>query len=441
MSEQTVIPVHSPALPKGGGAIQGIGGSLGAIGSSGTASCQIPLPVSPGRGYAPSLALNYNSSQGNGVFGLGWKLSLATVSRRTHLGVPAYIDDDLFIGPGGEVLMPERNRETGAIVSTQKRCSDGTQQVEHTVVRYRPRIEDAFDLIEHWSSTKDKPGFWLIHNADGSQHLFGKTTLARRADPDEQSCVAEWLLEESINAHGEHIGYEYNAEPASQVGPADCRAQRYLGRVRYGNFKADSQLYSCKTDGFKDVRWHFELHFDYGERSPALDKKPAYLATKSSPVRSDPFSDFSYGFELRTQRLCQQILMFHYFPDESSMGAVPVLVRRTIIEYQTSPLSYSCLSAAMTQAYGESTDSYLPPLEFTYSSFALEPEVHRYKPFEALSRLNHQQHFQFVDLLGEGLPGVLHRTDKSWRYSQPMRDDAGGDLLGSSFFGPLCRSF
>ena len=133
-------------------------------------------------------------------------------------------------------------------------------------------------------------------------------------------------------------------------------------------------MYSCKTDGFKDVRWHFELHFDYGERSPALDKKPTYPATNSSPVRSDPFSDFSYGFELRTQRLCQQILMFHYFPDESSMGAVPVLVRRTVIEYQTSPLSYSCLSAAMTQAYGESTDSYLPPLEFTYSSFALEPE-------------------------------------------------------------------
>jgi hypothetical protein len=429
MSEQTVIPVHSPALPKGGGAISGIGDGLGAIGSSGSASCQIPLPMSPGRGYAPSLALSYNSSQGNGVFGLGWKLSLTTVSRRTHMGVPSYTEDDLFLGPGGEILMPERNRETGAIESIRQLCSDGTQQVEHSVVRYRPRIEAAFDLIEHWSSAGDKSGFWLIHKADGSRHLFGKTPLARRADPDEQSRVAEWLLEESMNAHGEHISYEYNADPASQAGPADCRAQRYPCRVRYGNFKADSQLYSCKTDGFKDVRWHFELHFDYGERSPALDKKPTYPVANSSPVRSDPFSDFSYGFELRTQRLCQQILMFHYFPDESSMGAERVLVRRTMIEYQTSPLSYSFLSAALTQAYGESSDSYLPPLEFTYSNFALEPEVHRYKPFEALSRLNHQQHFQFVDLLGEGLPGVLHRTDKSWRYSQPMRDDAGRDQV------------
>lgn len=427
MSEHAALPVTPPALPKGGGAIHSIGNGLGAIGSSGTASCEIPLPISPGRGYAPALALRYSSAQGNGVFGLGWTLSLPTVTRRTHAGVPAYTRDDLFIGPDGEVLMPERNRTTGVIESSQKLCSDGTRQVQHTVVRYRPRIETAFNLFEHWSCATDEPGFWLIYNADGTQHLFGKTPSARRADPDAPSHVGEWLLEESVNPHGEHIGYEYNADPTSTQGPADTRAQRYLGRVRYGNFAADYQLYLCKDGGLKDLRWHFEMCFDYGERSTALDEKAAYQTTKTSPLRSDPFSDFSYGFELRTQRLCQQILMFHYFPDETSMGPEPVLVRRTVIEYQTSPHSYSCLSAALNQAYGESTAELLPPLEFTYTDFTLKPEIQRFKPFEALSGLNHQQRFEFVDLLGEGLPGVLHRTDKSWRYSQPVRDDLGGD--------------
>lgn len=427
MSEYTALPVSPPALPKGGGAIQSSGNGLGAIGSSGTASCEIPLPVSPGRGYTPALALRYSSAQGNGVFGLGWKLPLPTISRRTLLGVPAYTRDDLFIGPDGEVLMPERNRTTGVIESSQKLCSDGTQQVAHTVVRYRPRIETAFNLIEHWSSPFDKPGFWLIHNADGSQHLFGKTPSARRADPDALSHMGEWLLEESINPHGEHIVYEYNADPASTQDPADSRAQRYLGRVRYGNFAADAQLYLCKDWGLNGVRWHFEVCFDYGERSTALDEKPAYRTTETSPVRSDPFSDFSYGFELRTRRLCRQVLMFHYFPDETSMGPEPVLVRRSVIEYQSSPHSYSCLSATLDQAYDKSTDGLHPPLEFTYTDFSLEPDVQRFEPFEALSGLNHQQRFQFVDLLGEGLPGVLHRTDNSWRYSQPVRDDLGGD--------------
>ncbi|MFJ7284869.1 SpvB/TcaC N-terminal domain-containing protein [Pseudomonas sp. NPDC099000] len=429
MSEHAALPVTPPALPKGGGAIQGIGNGLGAIGSSGTASCEIPLPVSFGRGYAPALALRYSSAQGNGVFGLGWKLTLPLVSRRTQLGVPAYTRDDLFISPDGEVLMPERNRTTGAIQTRQKLCSDGTQQVEHTIVRYRPRIESAFNLIEHWSSAKDDPGFWLIHNADGSQHLFGKTPSARRADPDAPTHVGEWLLEESVNPHGEHIVYEYNTDPASTPEPADSPAQRYLERVSYGNFEAEAQLYLCIVGGLKDVRWHFELLFDYGERSTVLDEKPAYQATKTSPVRSDPFSDFSYGFELSTRRLCQQILMFHHFPDEPSMGSEPVLVRRTVIEYQTRPHSYSCLSAALDQAYGKSTDERHPPLEFSYTDFSLEPGVERFKPFEALSGLNHQQRFQFVDLLGEGLPGVLHRTDKSWRYSQPVRDDNGGDRV------------
>jgi YD repeat-containing protein len=429
MSEQTAVTITAPTMPKGGGAIQGTGNGLGAIGSSGTASCEIALPVSPGRGYAPAMTLRYSNTQGNGIFGFGWKLSLAIVSRRTHLGVPAYTNDDLFVGPSGEVWMPERDKTTGERLSSYKMCSNGKQQVQHTVVRYRPRIEAAFDLIEHWSSTADKPGFWLIHNADGSQHLFGKTPSARRTDPDEPSRVGEWLLEESMNAQGEHILYEYNADQASIQGPADYRAQRYLSRVRYGNFKADSQLYLSKVNGLKDANWHFELCFDYGERGATPSEKPEYQAMQSSPVRSDPFSDFTYGFELRTQRLCQQILMFHYFPNETSMGTKPVLVRRTLFEYHISAFSYSCLSAALDQAYGESSDRCHPPLEFTYTDFTLEPDVSHYKPFEALSRLNHQQHFQFVDLLGEGLPGVLHRTDKSWRYSPPLRDDGAGDLV------------
>ncbi|MGL6241875.1 SpvB/TcaC N-terminal domain-containing protein [Pseudomonas sp.] len=437
MSEDAALPVSPPALPKGGGAIQGIGDGLGAIGSSGTASCEIPLAVSPGRGYAPTLALRYSSAQGNGVFGMGWKLSLPLVSRRTQPGVPAYTRDDLFIGPDAEVLMPVRDRITGVIESSQKLCSDGTRLVEHTVVRYRPRIETAFNLIEHWSSATDEPGYWLIHNADGSQHLFGKTPSARRADPDALSHVGEWLLEESMNPHGEHIVYEYNADPPSLPDPADSRAQRYLDRIRYGNFQADAQLYLCKAGGLQDVRWHFEVCFDYGERSTALDEKPAYRSTKTSPARSDPFSDFSFGFELRTRRLCRQILMFHHFPDETSMGPEPVLVRRSVIEYQTSPHSYSCLSAAFDQAYSESTDELHPPLEFTYTDFALEPDVQRFKPFQALSELNHQQRFQFFDLLGEGLPGVLHRTDKSWRYSQPVRDDLGGDRVTYRALGDL----
>ncbi len=70
-----------PSLPKGGGAIRGIGEKFSANPVTGTASLQIPLATSPGRGgFHPELALAYDSGAGNGPFGVGWHLS----SRRSR---------------------------------------------------------------------------------------------------------------------------------------------------------------------------------------------------------------------------------------------------------------------------------------------------------------------------------------------------------------------
>jgi hypothetical protein len=427
VKEHTSIPVTPPALPKGGGAIQSIGSSLGAVGFSGAASCEIALPISPGRGYFPALTLNYSSAQGNGVFGLGWALSLGSIGRRTSQGVPAYTNDDAFIGPDAQVWLPERHQRTGAILSSRKALSKDST-IEHEVVRYRPRIETAFDLIEHWSSTTDKPGFWRVYGADGSQHLYGKTPSARRAAADAPSRVAAWLLEESMNAHGEHILYEYRVDEFHVEGGADYRAQRYLSRVHYGNFNADSQFFLGRVDGLKQVQWHFELCLDYGERSTALTDTPEYQGKHTCPERSDPFSDFAYGFELGTRHVCRQVLMFHYFPEEASMGKEPRLVRRLLLEYREHGLTYNSLSAAFHQAYGPDNQAEtLAPLEFTYSSFKLKPDIEHYQPFDALSGLNNAQRFQLVDLLGDGLPGVLCRTDKCWQYRQPLRAATGAD--------------
>src|SRR5690348_10637949 len=65
-----------PSLPKGGGAIHGIGEKFSANPVTGTASLQIPLAISPGRaGFQPDMALSYDSGAGNGAFGHGFHLS------------------------------------------------------------------------------------------------------------------------------------------------------------------------------------------------------------------------------------------------------------------------------------------------------------------------------------------------------------------------------
>src|SRR5215813_6962638 len=89
------------SLPKGGGAIKGIGEKFAANPVLGTGSLSLPIPLSPGRsGFTPGLTLQYDSGSGNGPYGFGWSVSYAHVTRRTDRGLPQYFDaadSDVFI--------------------------------------------------------------------------------------------------------------------------------------------------------------------------------------------------------------------------------------------------------------------------------------------------------------------------------------------------------
>jgi len=432
-SQQDARPlVSTPSLPKGGGAIQSIGKGWGPVGNSGTASLSLDLPITQGRGYAPDLSLNYQSAAGNGLFGLGWNLNMGCVARRSSKGVPTYTDEDVILGPSGEVWLPERDN-SGAVVFTGIKHPH-YDDIEYQVIRYFPRVEGAFDLIQHWRLDPVDPGFWLIHGADGSLHFYGKQASSRSTDPDDSNHVAEWLLEESMNAHGEHILYEYKAEDEEGLEPEhprDFRAQCYLWRVRWGNFLANAGMYLWDEASLEELNWHFDLLFDYGERdaaAPQSTKKPSYSWQHVWPVRSDPHSSFAYGFELGNLRLCQQILLFHHFPDE--LEESPLLIQGLLLEYATDALNYNKLAKAHSQGWDGTSFQKLdqrPPMEFKYSEF--NKAKGEFKPFDSMPGLNDGEHWQLVDLYGEGLPGVLVRSDQGWLYREPIRADAGGDEI------------
>src|SRR5678809_533187 len=78
-------------LPKGGGAIRGIGEKFAANLVTGTGSMSVPIATSPGRSsFGPQLSLAYDSGAGNGPFGFGWSLSLPAITCRTDKGLPLY---------------------------------------------------------------------------------------------------------------------------------------------------------------------------------------------------------------------------------------------------------------------------------------------------------------------------------------------------------------
>src|SRR5262249_24664820 len=160
-----LLEVPSLNLPKGGGAIRGIGEKFAANPVTGTGSMTIPIAVSPGRsGFTPQLALNYDSGAGNGPFGVGWSLSLPTITRKTDKGLPQYRDaeeSDVFILSGAEDLVPIPSLEPNPDGRPfNNRATDvNNPALTYTIHRYRPRIEGLFARMERWTGSNGEI-FW-----------------------------------------------------------------------------------------------------------------------------------------------------------------------------------------------------------------------------------------------------------------------------------------
>lgn len=133
MSGDSTVP-SVISLPKGGGALRSIGEKFSPDLHTGTGNFTVPISLPPGRnGFQPKLSLVYSTGNGNGLFGLGWTLSVPGVSRRTSKGVTRYDprNEDVFILSGAEDLVPVEQ--------------------QGTTIRYRPRTE----------------GYWWIWNGTG----------------------------------------------------------------------------------------------------------------------------------------------------------------------------------------------------------------------------------------------------------------------------------
>ena len=474
MSNTPDITITPPSLPKGGGAIQSIGHGWGAVGVSGAASLQLPLPISAGRGFAPALGLSYSSTGGRTEFGQGWSMSLPTIAVRSNQGVPRYGEDrhgnaieQEYVTPDGDVLLLERDAQ-GSPLGRDTRTFRGVDLgASYRVDRYAARVAGSGSRYERWTSgTADEIVFWLVHDADGVLHVFGKTARTEHAHPLDGTrprWIAEWLLEESVAPHGEHACYEYLAEDSAGLDDAslpsgwhgrDSATRRYLSRVRYGNHApaADDAVLApfLFQPGLAARPWHFDLVFDYGARDTDLAATPTFDVPvgKTWPLRTDPVSHYRYGFEVRTVRLCRQVLMFHTFAE---LGTAPALVRRLLLDYDEQS-QCSQLVAAHDIGYGKDGAEYSPPMEWCYSPFTL-PATDADAPFvpfvpfqqkapgagQRFPGLNDGSRYQLVDLFGEGMPGVLCQGAGAWWYRRPIRDTATGSGPDDVAYAPWRR--
>jgi RHS repeat-associated protein len=467
--ERAPGPFTAPklALPTGGGAHRGIGETFQANAVNGTATFTVPIATSPGRGgFGPALSLSYDSGSGNGPFGLGWSLAVPAITRKTDKGIPRYEDahdSDTFVLSGSEDLVPVlvRNAATGA---WERRPLPRTIGTEHyQVERFRPRVESSFARIERWTAS-DGTVFWRSITRDNLTSWFGRDNNSRIVDPADPdpahtTRVFSWLLCESRDDRGNAIVYTYKedddtgvdaARPEERNRDATTAVNRYLKTIRYGN--RDSAL---TTPNLSGSDWMFEVVFDYGEHDA---DRPRPSDAGDWLCRRDAFSTFRSGFEVRTRRLCQRILMFHHFAGAAGVGR-NCLVRSTDFTYNdadTTPAGrgrgdpvVSCLTQATQRGYRRNGTAYvaraLAPLEFDYSPVAIDDTV---RTLDEASQLHapagvDERNYRFVDLDGEGIAGILTQQQGAWYYKaslgaarfaqaalvNPAPATAGGQLL------------
>jgi RHS repeat-associated protein len=420
------------SLPKGGGAIKGIGEKFATNPVTGTGNLTVPIALSPGRsGFGPKLSLTYDSGAGNGPFGFGWRLSLPAITRKTDKGLPRYFDaeeSDVFILSDAEDLVPTLlqtvegwERDIGP-----RELNEQT----YTVHRYRPRIEGLFARIERWRSDATGDTFWKTVSKDNVVSIFGSDASSRVANPDNPSEVFSWLLALSYDDRGNAILYCYKPENNSNVPSAlyeqhrRITAKRYPKNIFYGN---RTPFFPGNHNNLPND-WCFQAVFDYGEHDRDA---PTPNEVKPWRCRPDPFSNYRACFEVRTYRLCSRVLMFHNFPD-----ALPIpdcLVRSTDFHYSCDdtppdPLSpnYTYLEAAAQSGYlwqpggGTYLKRSIPPLEFAYSKTVIDPTLREADPsvLENVPAGVDGARYQWVDLDSEGSPGILSQQGDGWFYKR-----------------------
>lgn len=431
------------SLPKGGGALKGIGEKFSPDIHTGTGNFTVPISMPPGRnGFQPQLNLVYSTGNGNGHFGLGWGINIPGVSRKTSKGVPQYDDTkDIFVLSGAEdlVKIEESVDENGPVV--------------HRCTCYRPRTEGLFARIEHHIRIEEGKGtienYWEVRSKDGLVSFYGTPRpnnaipewedLAVVSDPSDREKIFSWKLKKTEDAFGNCIVYKYLRDSdlnERNNKKKDYCDQPFLNTIQYVDY----------DDGNGNEQFLISATFVY-ENLP--DRYDEWILDRE---RIYPFSDYRAGFEIRTKKRCTNIKL--ETKTEENGGLITHSVRIYELVYLDQRVkmgdisrdelprnSVSLLSLVRVKGVNGSRIEELPPLEFNYTEF--EPKKRDFFPLKGLDfpgRSLANPDIETVDLFGNGLPDIIEMngTVRYWRnlgngefgLPQQMHNAPGGLRLG-----------
>ncbi len=357
-------------------------------------------------------------------------MSPPAVTRKTSRGIPEYLDSGASASSGSDTfLLAGHDDLVPALVETAEgewTASSLLGEVDgFRIDLFRPRVQAAYQRVERWTSLATGTAHWRTLTHDNQISLFGQSPQARIADPADERRVFSWLLEETRDGKGNLILYSYKAEDLVGLDPSDnaTTANRYLKRIQYANDKPH--------DGSS---FHYDFVLDYGEHD-ADDPRPNPGAERTWRLRSDAYTSNRAAFPIETRRACERLLMFHTFPELE--GGKPTLVGSAKLLYDESPVAWKLRSFQQSghglKPDGTSWVESFPAIEFGYSPVKIDTRMRSLAPelSDELPEGVDGARYRFVDLDGEGAPGILAEQGETWRYMQPW---------GRASFAPLEQS-
>ena len=441
----------SISLPKGGGAIRGIGEKFAANPVTGTGSMTVPLPTSPGRsGFGPQLALcvRLRRRQRRRSASAGAS-SLPSITRKTDKGLPRYDDDeesDVFVLSGAEDLVPVPMRRRPATPRPDARSA--ARRTRSTATGRGSRGCSRASSAGRTRTTR-RDALALDHARQRHDRVRQGRRLADRRPRHDPRAHLQLADLRELRRQGQRDRLRLQAEDGRGVDVDRCaRAQPRRPRARREPLPEADPLRQPRQPAGR-ARPRAARRTGCSRSSSTTASTTATTRRRTTPAtwlcRNDPFSTYRAGFEVRTYRLCRRVLMFHHFPDEPGRRRGlprpldrPDLPRRhrgrraaRAPDRVVPRVGHPDRATARPPASGYLSES-LPPLEFDYSEPTIDDEVRerrRARAWRTCRRASTARPTSGSTSTARALSGVLTEQADAWFYKREPRSTAG--------FGPL----
>ena len=218
--------------------------------NSGTVSMSYPIEIPSGRqGMQPNLSLNYNGGTSSSWVGVGWDLSLPTISVETRWGVPRYDhskESELYLLNGQQLVTKDQN---GNIEDMPHRTNQWkNRNYTPNYKQFYPRINETFDsIVRH--GTNPTNYWWSVTDRNGITSYYGKMHDSENVEPnavltDNNDNIAQWSLTETRDINGNTVRYYYSIVYRSgNINSTQLGKNIYIDSINYTGFVNSSNVY------------------------------------------------------------------------------------------------------------------------------------------------------------------------------------------------------